>query len=352
MKRHAKLWPQVVSFRNLLLAFEKAAHGKRSRPDVARFAFDLENELCRLRQELTAGTYTPGPYKTFTLHHPKRRLISAAPFRDRVVHHALVNVLEPIWERTFLPDSYACRKGKGTHAAVFRFSAFARRSRYVLQGDVQKYFPSLDHEVLKTLLARKVKDGALLVLAARIIDYSNPQEPVQAWFSGDDLFTPAARRVGLPLGNQTSQFFANVYLDPLDHFVKEDLGVRAYVRYMDDFALFDDDAARLARWRDCCRGFLSALRLRLHPNKSVIARVTDGCRYLGYRIFPGRRLLPRTNIVRMRRRLRKLRDGLSLGLLSETDVRRSMAGWFGHACHADTEHLQERLLSGMLWAEG
>src|SRR6266567_4128954 len=158
MKRHRNLWPQVVSFRNLLLAFERAARGKYGRPDVARFAFDRENELCRLRHELTSGRYVPGAYKTFTIHHPKKRLISAAPFRDRVVHHALVNVLEPIWERAFVPDSYACRKGRGTHAAVYRFSAFARRFRHVLQGDVQKYFPSLDHEVLKALLARKVKD--------------------------------------------------------------------------------------------------------------------------------------------------------------------------------------------------
>ncbi|MBV8611148.1 MAG: group II intron reverse transcriptase domain-containing protein [Singulisphaera sp.] len=154
-----------------------------------------------------------------TLHEGKARQISAAPFRDRVVHHALTGVLEPIFERSFVFDSYACRKGKGTHAAVDRCQGFARRYRYVLKADVRKFFPSIDHAILKGLVARKVKDPHVLWLVDRIIDHGNPQDPVLMWFPGDDLLTHTERRRRLPLGNQTSRFFANVYLDPLDHFV-------------------------------------------------------------------------------------------------------------------------------------
>jgi retron-type reverse transcriptase len=229
MKRHGNLWDQMISFASLLRAATKARRGKRFRPAVARFHLDLEPELCRLHEELAAKTYRPGPYQTFLIHQPKQRLISAAPYRDRVVHHALTAVLEPIYERSFLFECYACRKGKGTHAAVRRCQQFARRFRYVLKADVRKFFPSIDHQTLKALLARKVKDPDVLWLAGLLIDHSNPQEEVQDWFPGDDLFAPAARRRGLPIGNQTSQFFANVYLDPLDHFVKEQLRVMSWV---------------------------------------------------------------------------------------------------------------------------
>lgn len=171
---------------------------------MARFGFELETQLLQLQDELRGGTYRPGPYRTFEIFEPKRRMISAAPFRDRVVHHALCNVLEPIFERTFIHDSYACRKGKGTHAAVDRFQHFARTHRYVLKCDLRKFFPSVDHDVLKAAVAHKIKDRGTLALVAKIIDHSNVQEPVDGWFPGDNLLTPSERRRGLPIGNQTS----------------------------------------------------------------------------------------------------------------------------------------------------
>ena len=221
MKRVNGLWDKVTSLWNLAWAADKAACGKRSRPNVARFLFNLENELCQLEDELRAWTYTPGGYVTFMVYEPKPRLISAAPFRDRVVHHALCRHLEQVFEPTFISDSYACRRWKGTHAALDRFTDFSRCNRYVLKCDVRKFFPSIDHQILKDLVARKIKDTGVLWLVDRIIDGSNPQEPVSAWFPGDDLFTPSERRRGLPIGNQTRQFSANVYLNPFDHFVKE-----------------------------------------------------------------------------------------------------------------------------------
>jgi retron-type reverse transcriptase len=344
MKRHGNLWPQLIAFENLLQAAEKARRSKRFRPDVAAFHFNLERELWQLQEELAAKTYRPGAYRTFFIHEPKTRQISAAPYRDRVVHHALVRVLEPIFERIFIPDSYACRKGKGTHAGVARCQEFARRWRYVLKADVQKFFPSIDHEILKAQVARKIKDADVLWLAGLLIDQSNAQEWVQHCFPGDDLFTVSERRRGIPIGNQTSQFLANVYLDPLDHFVKDRLRIRGYVRYVDDFVAFAHDKRELVAVRDRIGDFLAGLRLRLHPGKSVIFPVRQGIRFLGYRVFPTHRLLPKENVRRFRRRLRQLACAYAAWRLSFAEVHERLTSWVGHACHANTYWLRCRVL--------
>jgi retron-type reverse transcriptase len=236
MKRAGKLWDGLVSFENLLCAAKLAASGKRKRADVAAFELDLEGELLRLRRELMEDEYEPGAYRSFQINDPKPRLISAAPFRDRIVHHALTQVLEPIFETRFSKDSYACRKGFGTHQALDRAKHAAHRHRFVLKCDVRKYFASIDHEILKGLLAGVVKCKPTLRLAGKIIDGSNRQEEIVHYFPGDNLFTPFERRRGLPLGNQTSQFFANVCLNPLDQFVNRTLRPASYVRYVDDCA--------------------------------------------------------------------------------------------------------------------
>jgi retron-type reverse transcriptase len=346
MKRYGHLWPELISFANLHRAALKACRGKRDRPAVLRFHFDLERELWRLHEELASHSYRPGSHRTFTIHEPKPRLISAAPYRDRVVHHALCNVLEPIYERSFIFDSYACRAGKGTHAAVRRCQHFARRFRYVLKADVRKFFPSVDHAILKATLARKIKDPHVLRLAGRIIDHARPQEPVLSWFPGDDLFTPLERRRGLPIGNQTSQFFGNVYLDPLDHFLKDRLGVGGYVRYVDDFVIFSDDKGELGRVRaEVCR-FLGRLRLDLHPNKSVIAPTAHGINFLGYRVFPTHRLLSKRNVHRFRRRLRRMQVEFADGSIAPDRLRTRIMSWIGHARQADTYRLRATLFQG------
>jgi retron-type reverse transcriptase len=343
MKRHGNLWDQVVGFEALLHAAEEARRGKRFRPAVAAFHFDQERALWKLHEELTTKTYRPGPYRSFFIYEPKKRQISAAPYRDRVVHHALTGVLEPIFEKTFIADSYACRKGKGTHAGVNRCQEFARRFRYVLKADIQKFFPSLDHEILKAQVARKVKDRDVLWLVAQIIDGSNPQEDVLNYFPGDDLFTPGERRRGIPIGNQTSQFFANVYLDPLDHFVKDRLGIKGYVRYVDDFLVFSDDKGHLADVREQIRAFLIRLRLVLHPKKCAILPVADGIRFLGYRVFPTHRLLPKENVRRFRRRVRRMQEEYAAGRASFAEVYQRLMSWSGHAEQANTYRLRCRL---------
>lgn len=239
------MWPQLASFGNLLQAARGAAAGKRSRPDVASFILNLEGELFRLQRELIEGSYRPGLYRSFLVRDPKPRFISAAPFRDRVVHHALTQVLEPVFEKRSSKDSFACRKGFGTHRALARARMGVRRYSYVLKCDITRYFASIDHEILKSILSRTIKCGPTLELAAKIIDGSNPQEAAIAYFPGDSLFTPYERRRGLPLGNQTSQFFANLYLNPLDQLVARELKPRVYVRYVDDFLLFGCSKAEL-----------------------------------------------------------------------------------------------------------
>ena len=255
-QRVSNLWPRIVSFENLWLAHRKARRGKRNRPEVAAFEFNLERNLLQLQTELSERSYCPGPYRSFTICEPKPRLISAAPYRDRVVHHALMNVLAPVLDARMDFDSYACREGKGTHAALDRYTHYARRFPFVWHGDIRKFFPSIDHAVLKQLLRRIIKDESVLWLLEMIIDASNAQEEVQAWFPGDDLLAPAARRKGLPIGNLTSQWLANLYLAPLDRFAKQTLCAPGYVRYCDDFCLFADTPATAMDWIAETRRFL------------------------------------------------------------------------------------------------
>jgi RNA-directed DNA polymerase len=347
MKRHGNLWPTLTSFEHLLRASEIAKRGKRFRPAVARYEFHLEQELLKLQETLQNKTYQPGNYRSFYIYEPKKRLISAAPYRDRIVHHALTGMLEPIFEPTFISDSYACRKGKGTHAAADRCQQFARRFRYVFKADIRKFFPSLDHEILKHQIARKIKDKNVLWLAGLIIDSSNPQEEVQHYFPGDDLFKPGKRRRGIPIGNQTSQFFANVYLDPLDHFVKERLRFKGYVRYVDDFLLFSDDKRQLSEAREQIRQFLTVLRLKLHPRKNTIFPVKEGIRFLGYRVFPTHRLLVKENVWRFLRRVRRMQKDYGDRKTTLPEIKQRLMSWSGHARQADTHRLRTYLFDAI-----
>ena len=338
------LFERITSFRNLLLASRKARKGKRGQGNVGRFEVGLEKELLLLQEELVARTYTPGAYKEFYIYEPKKRMISAAPYRDRVVHHALCNVIAPIFERTFIYDTYANRRGKGTHKAIDRYQQFCRRTRYVLKCDIKKYFPSVDHEILKVLVRKSISCPQTLELIDKIIDASNKQEEVIEYFPEDNLFTPLARRCGLPIGNLTSQFLATVYLNPLDHFVKERLHCRRYVRYVDDFVLFSDDSKELWLWKHEMEQFLEQLRLRMHERKSRVYRVTDGIEFLGHRIFPEFRLLKKKNIARFRRRLHKMGELYAKGKLTAQDVSCRVQSWVAHARHSNTHRLRASIL--------
>ena len=324
MRRHKRLFDEIVSFQNLLKAAKLAQRGKRFKDSTARFNFQLERELWALHRELAEKRYAPGRYREFVVHEPKRRIISAAPYRDRVVHHALHNVLEPIFEPTFIYDSYATRKGKGTHAALDRFQEFARKNRYALKCDVRQYFPSIDHAILLQLIRRKVACSETLWLVERILASHLPK--------------------GIPIGNLTSQFFANVYLDDLDHDVKENLRCRHYLRYMDDFVIFHDEKEFLWEAKAGVQERLRELRLELHEGKCRIFRTEKGVPFLGMVVFPERRRLRRQNVVRFKRRLRRFRVAYEAGGVSWTRLCQSILSWIGHAKHAQTARLRTLLL--------
>jgi hypothetical protein len=339
------LWTELTSFENPMRAAKAAAAGKRRRPDVSDFLLNLEWGLLDLRSELLEGRYVPGPYRTFRIPDPKPRLISAAPFRDRVVHRALTQVLEPVFEPRFSPHSFACRTGLGTHKALDRARRGVRRFQFVLKCDVRKYFASIDHEILNAQFARAVKCGPTLDLAARIVSgWDSPEEAVR-YYPGDDLFAPFERRRGLPLGNQTSQFFANVYLSGVDHRVAHEIESGVYARYVDDLVLFGDSKRRLEELRGVLNGALEELRLEMHAGKSRIYRCAEGVTFLGWRLFPDRARLVRGNVVRFGRRMRRLNEDFHSGRAEWADVEQSVRAWIAHAAYGDTWVLRERLLA-------
>jgi retron-type reverse transcriptase len=296
---------EAFSWENLLNAYARARRGKQKREQIERFGWDLEANVQTLRTELIGGTYVHGPYRHFIVADSKRREIKAAPFRDRVVHQAVVAALEPIFERRFIFDSYACRKDKGTRAAIQRFEHFLRLSHYALTMDVSRFFASIDHAILIDLLARRVHDVRMMDLCRLIVN------------SSED--TPGH---GIPIGNLTSQLFANVYLDELDQHVKHGLRERRYVRYMDDFAILADDKAHLHAQKCEIGGFLQdRLHLAVHPKKAQVAPTQRGIEFLGYRIFPHHRLLRTSTVKRFVARAKHAE-----GQLSE-DSLRSWVAW-------------------------
>jgi retron-type reverse transcriptase len=316
---------------------------------VQRFEFDREYCLVGLQRRLDEGQWKPGRYTTFEIRDPKPRLVSAACYTDRVVHHALCNVIVPIFEKTFIADSYANRLGFGTHRALKKFTTFARNSNYVLQCDIRKYFPTIDHIILKELIRRKIKCSDTLWLIDTIINNSNEQETVIDYFPGDDLLAPVIRRKGLPIGNLTSQFFANIYLNSLDHFVKDKLKICKYVRYVDDFALFSDQRELLADARLAIEEYLANLRLKIHPIKSQLFATKIGASFLGFRIFTETIRVRNNNLHHARRRLKGLQTDYLQGRIELEKVNQSLQSWFAHLAHGDTWQLRQQIFTSLTW---
>ena len=349
-RAYSNFYPEIFHFNNLYLAFRKAAKGKRGHPDVAEFEYHLERNLFELHDELANQAYRPGAYYSFYIRDPKRRLISAAPFRDRVVHHALCNLIEPVFEGTFIGDSYANRAGKGTHAALDRAQAFARRYPYVLQCDVRQFFPSVDHFILKEILARKLADPQAFWLCEQILASGEGVlrgEYEMIYFPGDDLLSTLRPR-GLPIGNLTSQFWANVYLNELDQFIKRELRAPAYLRYVDDFLLFADEKELLWHWKRQIVEKCARLRLSLHDGSSTVYPVSNGIPFLGFRLYPTHRRLKRRNGVAFQRRFKRLRRQYGRGEIDLEIMNQSVQGWVAHAAHGNTWGLRKSLFKSPL----
>lgn len=334
MKRAGGLFERIVRFDNLVAAERRAARGKRDRPSVARFEFYLERELIALQKALATGTYRPGEFFTFEVHDPKRRAICAAPYRDRVVHHAICDLLESVFERRAIFDSYACRRGKGTHAAIARAQQFVRRYRFSLKCDVRHFFASVDHAVLRGLLARLFKEPALLALLDRIIAHGPPgAEPGR----------------GLPIGNLTSQHFANLYLGELDHHLKECLRVKGYLRYMDDVLLFADDKPSLHRVLAEIGGFLAdPLGLALKEQATRIAPSGEGIPFLGFQIYPGVIRLNQRTRRRFRRQVQAIEGAYQTGRIDLQARCERCASLFAHVGQADSHRLRRQVVDASI----
>jgi len=352
MKTYKHLYAQIGTFENLSRAFYQARRGKPKTPEMCAFEFNLEENLFALQAELETQTYQPSGYRHFYIYEPKKRLVSAAPFRDRVAQHALCNIIEPIFEKRFIEDSYACRVGKGTHRALARAQEFLRKHEYVFHGDILKFFASVDHPILLGMLERRLQDAQVMTLIRKILASGDgvlaDEYPMQ-WFPGDDLLSPLARARGLPIGNLTSQFWANLYLHELDLFVKHTLRCHAYVRYMDDFLLFSHDKAELHHWRGEVARFLQTVRLSLHPRKQRIYPVCTGVDFVGFVSFPHRVKIRRDSVRRLTQRLREFQRQFSAGEITLTQIEQSLQSWVAHSRYADSFQLRRQIISRYVW---
>ena len=267
---------------------------------------------------------------TFTVRDPKTRKISASHFRDRVVHHAICNIIEPIYEPRFIHDTFANRKGKGTSGILKRADQFIRKvgRGYAIKTDIRHYFDTVDQEVLLSILGKRIKDPQLMDLIRLILENHQTKAPGK----------------GMPLGNLTSQFFANVYLGELDHFVKHKLRAKYYIRYVDDFVIFSKDEKQLQAWQDEIATYLhNYLKLQLHPDKTKIIPINAGVPLVGFRIFRHHKILKKSNLRRLNVRLARFRRVVEAGELSKEQLRCSIMGWEGYAKMGNTFRLRERI---------
>ena len=349
MKTYRRLWATLCSKQNLRLAYEKARRHKTNNPAIQAFDEHATYHLALLRHELRHKTYRPQPLQKFVLRDPKTRVICKSDFRDRVIHHALVNILQPIFEPRFIHDSYASRQGKGTLAAIKRYETFARQVTrngglvtgarnnndvvgYALKCDIRHYFDTVHHDTLVRIIAQRVRDDDVLWLVRTILDHHHAQ-------------TTGA---GMPLGNWTSQFFANIYLNELDQYVKHKLHATRYLRYVDDFVILDRSTTVLEAHREAITTFLRTIHLELHPTKCMIIPLRRGVAFLGFRIFSHYRLPRRRNVRSIRRRLRDLLAMYEDGQVAHERITDTLQGWNAYASHAQTYHLRLRLQSEVL----
>ena len=320
MKRVGGLFEAAVSFESLREAFRRASKGKRLRPSSAQFFRHLEVELLRLKEELQAETWRPGEHACFTIRDPKERLISVPPFRDRVVHHAVIGVLEPVLEARFDFDSYGCRKGRGMDRALLRAQRLSRIHAFVLKTDVRQFFPSIGHEVIRGLYQRIVKDRRMLRLLDRIV---------------------AGHEPGLPIGTLTSQWLANLTLTPLDRMLRVLPGARGQVRYMDDVLVFGDGRTELRAVAVEMEGFLGAeLGLRLKERATVIRRTRNGVPFLGFRVMPGSIEVRRETFRRFRQGVRRAEWEWRQGRLTTCELSSSTGSRIAHLSRGRSARLR------------
>jgi hypothetical protein len=296
-------------------------------------------------------TYHTGRYYSFYVYDPKKRKIFALPFRDRVIQHALSNIIEPIFDSRFIYDSYACRNNKGTHKAADRLTYFLRKLQrdakgvYCLKADIEKYFPSISHQILIEIIKRKIRCRETLWLIEEIIHSTVDKEQIASNEEPSVIGCNSFASKGIPIGNLTSQIFANIYLNELDYFIKHNLKCPYYLRYMDDFIILDKNKKELHQKKEFIEEFLgSKLELRLNK-KSQIFPVSCGIDFLGCRIWKTHRLLRKSNIKRMKRKLRIFQELYSQSKIGLFEIKQSLMSWLGHISHANSYNLKKKIFS-------
>ena len=326
MRRAGKLIEQIADIDNLRLAFHKAQQGKSGKQDVVAYRENLEQNLYDLRWQLLAGKAEVGKYRLFKIYDPKERTVCAAAFRERVLHHALMNICAPYFERHFIATTYANRTGKGVYKALERAHKAMGRYKYVAKLDVRKYFDNIDHAVLMCLLRRLFKDEKLLAVLQTII--------------GSYEVTPDR---GLPIGNLTSQYFANYNLSALDHHAKEELGIPVFLRYMDDMLLFGNERTVVQQQVEAlCRYAETKLLLQMKPPQ--IQQTAEGVTFLGYRLR-GRSITMTTRSKRrLERKYRLAEKNLNSGVWSEQEYQAHVMPLFAFAQHGYTKHYRQNII--------
>lgn len=323
----------MADYANVQKAYNKARKCKRYRKDVLIFTKDKEDNLETVRNDILGLSYEPSEYRYFKVYEPKERQIIALPFYDRVVQHAINNVLEPIFNQRFIFHSYACRKTKGMHAAsdtlqewLYEWQKFhPDQPLYAIKADIHHYFQSINHDVLKAEIRKVIKDAGALVLIDKIIDH-NGQMP---------------DGVGIPVGNLTSQLFANIYLNKLDQYIKHTLGAKHYMRYMDDFILLSPDKEQLRRWLADIERFLrDELKLELNPKTTILA-AKNGIDFVGYKHRATHRKVRPDSVKRIKKTIKKYESGK----ITKEQLQKSIASWTGHTGHADSYNLQKKVIA-------
>lgn len=325
------LFDEIISLKNLFLAWKEFKKGKAKKQDVKKFSYDFRDNIFYLHNKLKNKTYKHLTYHSFYIKDPKLRHIHKAVVKDRVLHHAVFKILYRIFDKSFIFDSYSCRIGKGTHRAVNRLNYFSRkvsrnntRACFVLKCDVRKFFDSINHNILINLIKKKITDKNTIWLITKIIEsYS------------------AKKGIGLPLGNITSQLFANIYLNELDRFIKHSLRARYYIRYCDDFVILDNDKDFLKNLIFPIADFLKRdLRLSLHPDKISIKRYRNGIDFLGFVSFPCHRILRTKTGKRMFKRLRQKCNDLKSGEITKEHFNQALQSYLGMMKHCNSYKLE------------
>lgn len=325
---HKNLYYKIYKWENLLLAFLKARRRKTKKDYVKKFEENLIKNLQQLQFELMTQTYKPRPLKTFILRDPKTRKISKSHFRDRIVHHALCNIIEPIFQKSFIYDSCANQKRKGTSFAIKRFDKFRRKATknlktevFCLKADIKHYFHEMNHDIMLNIIKRKISDKRTVGLIKNILNNG-------------------ANKKGMPLGNLTSQLFANIYLNDLDHFTKHKLKTKFYIRYVDDFIILNKSKQKLAIWKKEIVIFLRInLKLELHPEKSRIISLSKGIDFVGFRNFYYYKLLRKRNIKSMKQKLKLLNNKI----ITSLEFNKIYQGWKANSKTASTFNLKKEI---------